>query len=540
MVKKIKTILILIIITITHSGFAQSQLFDEEIFKFARTLSGIEKYYVDTINKSKLVETAIIKMLEELDPHSIYISEKELKKMNEPLEGSFDGIGVQFNILRDTLTIVAVINGGPSEKIGLIAGDQIIEVDNENIAGVGIKNSDVFKVLRGEKGTKVNVKIKRISVKKPISYTITRGKIPINSIDAAYLIDSSTIYLKLNRFSATSMSEYAESMSKLKTEKTTNIILDLTNNGGGYLKTAIDLANEFLNDGDMIVYTEGLNSKKESYTASKRGLFTKEKVVIMIDEGSASASEIVSGAVQDWDRGIIVGRRSFGKGLVQKPFPLPDGSAMRLTIARYHTPTGRVIQKPYDKGVKDYHRDLIQRYERGELMHKDSIDFPDSLTYTTLIKGRKVYGGGGIMPDVFVPIDTTHYSNFYRSLIRKGILNEFTLTEVNKTRESLLKTYPTFSEFKEEYEIPDNFYDQLLAMAEEKKLTPKTDDLERSGESIKTQLKALVARNLYGYQEFFELINPLDPIYVKAVEIIKNDALYEQLMSKKEAPKKKK
>jgi len=531
MTKKIITIIVFILTLSIQTINAQSTLFDENIFKFAQTLSSIEKNYVDTINKNQLVETAIIKMLEELDPHSIYISKKELKEMNEPLEGSFDGIGVQFNILRDTLTIVAVINGGPSEKIGLMAGDQIIEVDNENIAGIGIKNSDVFKMLRGKKGTKVDVKVKRRGVRKPISYNITRGKIPINSVDAAYLIDESTIYLKLNRFSATSMREYAEFMQKLKTDKVTNMVLDLTNNGGGYLRTAISLADEFLNDGDMIVYTEGLNEKKENYTASSRGLFRKGKVIIMIDEGSASASEIVSGAIQDWDRGIIVGRRSFGKGLVQKPFPLPDGSAMRLTVARYHTPTGRVIQKPYDKGVKDYHRDLIKRYERGELMHQDSIDFPDSLTYKTLIKQRKVYGGGGIMPDVFVPIDTTHYSDFYRNLIRKGVLNDFTLTEVNKNREQLLQEYPTFEEFKKSYSVSNNFYNQLLEKAKEKKLEPKNDDLERSGESIKTQLKALIARNLYGYHEFFEIINPLDPIYVKAVEIITNDALYKQLIS---------
>lgn len=526
-------ILITFIISITaFTTTSKAQMFDEEVFKFAKTLSQIENYYVDTVNKSDLVETAIIKMLEKLDPHSIYISKEELKKMNEPLQGSFDGVGIQFNILRDTLTIVATITGGPSEKVGLLAGDQIVKVDEEEIAGVGIKNSDVFRLLRGDRGTKVDLLIKRQSVKKPTTYTVTRGKIPINSLDAAYLVDNSTIYIKLNRFSATSMKEYRESLEKLKTKNTTNIILDLTNNGGGYLKTAIDLADEFLNEKEMIVYTEGTHAPRESYKATNTGDFKKGKVVIMIDEGSASASEIVSGAIQDWDRGIIVGRRSFGKGLVQKPFGLPDGSAMRLTIARYHTPTGRVIQKPYDKGVKNYHRDLLKRYEHGELMHKDSISFPDSLIYKTRVNGRNVYGGGGIMPDVFVPIDTTNYSNFYRQLIRKGILNEFVLTEVNKNRDELLKKYPTFEYFKKEYKVSDDFYNQLLTMAETKKLTPKNDDLERSGSSIKAQLKALVARNLYGIHEFFELINPLDPIFLKALEVIQNDKRYNEIITK--------
>jgi carboxyl-terminal processing protease len=325
------------------------------------------------------------------------------------------------------------------------------------------------------------------------------------------------------------MNEYKEYFKKVSTKKTKNLILDLTANGGGYLKTAIDLADEFLSDDKMIVYTEGLNADKEDYRSSSSGFFKEGKVVIMIDEGSASASEIVSGAI-DWDRGVIVGRRSFGKGLVQKPFMLPDGSAMRLTIARYHTPSGRVIQKPYDKGVKKYRRDLLERYEHGEFMHQDSIDFPDSLTYKTLTNKRTVYGGGGVMPDVFVPIDTTHYSDFYRDLIRKGIFNQFILSEVNSNRTQLLEEYPDFKSFKANYTPSQKFYEKLLAYAKDKKVEPENDDLERSEDAIKQQIKALVARNLYGYHEFFELINPLDPIYLKAVEIITDDKTYNTIL----------
>src|SRR6056297_1204558 len=530
---KIKTaILLTLALTLLALAPLKAQLFDDEIYKFARSFNIIDKYYVDSVDRSDLAETAIIKMLEDLDPHSIYISKEDLKKMNEPLEGSFDGIGIQFNILRDTLLVVATITGGPSEKVGLMAGDQIIKVDGENIAGVGLSNSDVFDLLRGKRGTKVEVIIKRRGVKKPLDFTITRGKIPINSLDAAYKINEKTVYIKLNRFSATTMNEYHEHLEQLGMQSIENIVLDLTNNGGGYLKTAIDLADEFLKDDDLIVYTEGLKAEREDYSATSGGEFKEGKVVIMIDEGSASASEIVSGAVQDWDRGIIVGRRSFGKGLVQKPFMLPDGSAMRLTIARYHTPTGRVIQKPYDKGVKDYHRDLLKRYEGGELLSRDSIDFPDSLQHKTLRNKRTVFGGGGIMPDIFVPIDTTHYSDFYRDLIRKGIFNQYVLTEVNREREKMMKEYADFEEFKKKYEVSDELFNGLMAYAKEKKVEPEEGDMDRSKDAIMVQLKALVARTLYGYHEFFELINPLDPIYIRAVDIISDDAKYQKLLKK--------
>lgn len=507
-----------------------AQLFSDELGKFIRAYSYINKYYVDSVDDNKLVEAAISKMLEDLDPHSIYISKEEIQRMNEPLQGSFEGIGIQFNILQDTLLVVKTIAGGPSEKVGLMAGDQIIEVDDKNIAGIGLKTNDVFDYLKGKKGTKVDLKIKRNRMKKLLDFTITRDKIPINSLDAAYLVNENTLYIKLNKFSATTMSEYRKALAKLKTDKVKNMILDLTNNGGGYLSTAESLADEFLKSGKMIVYTEGLNVPREESKASSIGEFEEGKVVIMIDEGSASASEIVSGAIQDWDRGVIVGRRSFGKGLVQKQFPLPNMSAMRLTIARYHTPTGRVIQKPYDKGIKDYHRDLIKRYENGELLNADSIDFPDSLKYKTLLNKRTVFGGGGIMPDVFVPIDTTHYTDFYRDLIRKGVFYQYVLSKVNKNRKELLNKYPDFKSFKKKFKLDDEIFEGLMAFAKDKKVEPKDGDLDRSGDAIHVQLKALYARNLYGYNEFFELINPLDPIFNEAVQIITNDKTYKSLL----------
>jgi carboxyl-terminal processing protease len=530
---KIKSLIVLVLtLFLFGTQTSYGQLLNNDLKKFIHAYNYVNTYYVDSVDDNKIIEAAIRKMLEELDPHSIYISKEEIERMNEPLKGSFEGIGIQFNILRDTLLVVATITGGPSEKVGLMAGDQIIEVDNENIAGIGLKTNDVFDYLKGKKGTKVDLKIKRNGVKKLLDFTITRDKIPINSLDAAYLINESTMYVKINRFSATTMSEYRKELLRLKNDKVKNLILDLTNNGGGYMYTAESLADEFLKSGKLIVFTEGLNADKEESKASAIGEFEDGKLVIMIDEGSASASEIVSGAVQDWDRGVLVGRRSFGKGLVQKQFPLPNKSAMRLTIARYHTPTGRVIQKPYDKGVKDYHRDLMKRYEGGELLSADSINFPDSLKYQTLVNKRTVFGGGGIMPDVFVPIDTTHYTDFYRDLIRKGIFYQFVLTEINKNRDGLLSEYPGFEIFNDKFKVTDKLFKDLLSFAKDKKLEPKDGDMDRSKEAILIQLKALYARNLYGYNEFFELINPLDPIFNKAVEIITNDSYYNNILEK--------
>lgn len=521
---KIKIIAILL--GLTYSISSMSQIFDSNVFKFAKAYSIINSYYVDTVDNPKLIETAISKILEQLDPHSIYISADELHKMRDPLNGSFDGIGIQFNILRDTLLVVSTIPGGPSQKVGLMAGDKIIEVDGENIAGVGLKNSKVFKILKGKKGTKVKVTIKRNGHSKLIHFTITRGKIPVNSLDAAYMVNKNTIYVKLNKFGAKTMIEYRKALSKFESQHPKNIILDLTDNGGGYLNTAINIADQFLKNDKMIVYTEGKHSPRENYRATSNGMFEDGKVVVMINEGSASASEIVSGAVQDWDRGVLVGRRSFGKGLVQKPFGLPDGSVIRLTVAHYHTPTGRVIQRPYNKGIKDYYRDIIKRYEDGELMHADSIHFPDSLKFKTLNNKRTVYGGGGIMPDIFVPIDTSEYSDYYRDLNRKGILNHFVLIQVNKNRKALKAEYKTFKEFNNKFVVSQDILNKLTKYASNSKLKLNEAELLKSLKLLKVQIKALYARSLFTYEEFYQIINNINPIFKKAVEVISNDSEY--------------
>jgi len=530
MSKKYFQIVLLFAVTIfTLNSFGQS--FNEHAFKFTRVLSLVNSFYVDTVNDDQLVEKAIVSVLKELDPHSVYIPEDEVKEMNEPLQGAFEGIGVQFNILDDTLYVVSPISGGPSEKLGILAGDRILQIDNENVAGVGLTNSDVFKKLRGKKGTTVLVHILRKSEKELLEFEIIRDKIPIYSLDASYMVDDNTGYIKLNRFSATTMAEFKKALSGLKDQGIENLILDLTYNGGGYLNAAVDLSDEFLSDDKMIVYTEGINSKRQENKSTSKGNFEKGKVVVMIDEGSASASEIVSGAIQDWDRGIIVGRRSFGKGLVQRPFRLPDGSAMRLTIARYYTPTGRLIQKPYNKGGEKYHEDLISRFNNGELMHEDSIAFPDSLRFNTLASHRTVYGGGGIMPDYFVPLDTSHNSDYYRDLVRKGILNNFSLNYVDVKRKMFEKKYSEFKGFKEKFEIDDALFEELISYAEGQKLERNDEEIAISKKHIVIQLEALIARNIWDSNEYFQYVNQIDPIFLKAYKVIKNETVYSEKLS---------
>ena len=509
--------------------------------KFATLLQYIESIYVDSVNSKQLVEKAIIHMLEELDPHSTYISAEEVAEANEPLQGSFDGIGIQFNILHDTIFVVEPIQGGPSEKLGIRAGDKIVEVDGVNMAGIGVKNSDVLAKLRGPKGTKVKVGMARKGFDKLLYFDITRDKIPIYSIDAAYMIAPEIGYIKVSRFAATTTEELKKGIAELKEQGMKDLILDLQDNGGGLLRSAIEMGDEFLSDelpkdapksekGKLLVYTEGRAFKREPFNTRSGlpGSFEKGRLVVLIDESSASASEIVSGAIQDWDRGVIVGRRSFGKGLVQRPVNLPDGSVVRLTVQKYYTPAGRCIQKPYDEGKDDYYDDYAKRLKSGEFFSADSIKFPDSLKYETRITKRTVYGGGGIMPDIFVPLDTSENSRYFSDIIRVGVQNDWSMSYANDNRQELLKTYPTMEIFAKNFVLPKIEEEKIIQMAVDKEVPFDAKGYENSRHAIGIRTKALLARNLYDNEAFFYLINELNPSAKKAVEIL-NSGAYDQI-----------
>ncbi len=510
------------------SAFAQK---DMEARKLQLALYAINNLYVDSTDQGKLVEDAIVGMLEKLDPHSSYTNPQETKEMTEPLEGNFSGIGIQFNMLTDTVYVIQVISGGPSEKVGLMAGDRIIEVNDTLIAGVKMSTPEVMKRLRGPKGTDVRVKVKRGGESELLDFTITRGKIPVYSIDAAYMADKETGYIKLNRFAASSMKEFKEALTALSKKGMKQLILDLQGNGGGYLNTATELADEFLSKGKLIVYTEGNKQRHQDAISTYQGSFESGRLVILVDESSASASEILSGAIQDWDRGVIIGRRTFGKGLVQRPLPLPDGSMIRLTVARYYTPTGRCIQKPYEKGNgKAYAHDLIERYNRGELMSADSIHFPDSLKYQTMAEGRTVYGGGGIMPDVFVPIDTTYYSDFHRSLVSKGLVYRVAMNYLDQHREELTKKYKKINAYKEKFEVTESQLNDLLRLAKENNIAFKEEEYKRSLPLITLQIKALIARDLFDMKDYFMIINEVNQSYQEALKVINDENRYNQIL----------
>jgi carboxyl-terminal processing protease len=498
--------------------------------KLESLLYHIDRMYVDEVNKDELVEAAIIRMLEELDPHSIYIPKEDLEEVNEPLKGNFDGIGVQFNLIRDTIYVVDAIAGGPSERLGIRAGDRIITINDSTVAGVGFRNSDVMNRLRGPKGTKVKVGIQRRAEPALLEFVITRDKIPIFSVEAAYMATPKVGYIKVSRFSATTMKEFRNKLSELKAAGMQDLVLDLQGNGGGYLRTAIEMADEFLGDRRLIVYTEGRNSPRDETYATKEGGFEKGRLVVLVDEGSASASEIVSGAVQDWDRGLIVGRRSFGKGLVQRPVMLPDGSAVRLTISRYFTPSGRCIQKSYEEGTEAYQREKEQRLTSGELTSADSLQPGDTLKYFTMNK-RVVYGGGGISPDIFVPIDTVHSSNYFGLLVRRGTLNTFALQYVDLHRTELLKAYPDANKFLAAFNVDQQLVDQLVAQAEKEGVEPDEAGLSRSRELLETRLKALIARDLWDTSAYWMVINaqnPVDRSFQRALEAL-SDNTYQRL-----------
>lgn len=554
---RIKSIIALVLIAFSLQTMAQqrnSKELDVQIRKLLYAQSAIMQLYVDTVNIGKMTEDAIRGMLKELDPHSTYTPAKEVEALNEPLAGSFDGIGVQFNMNEDTLVVIQPVSGGPSEKVGILAGDMIVTVNDTAIAGVKMSREDIMKRLRGPKGTKVRLGVIRRGVKGVQKFTVTRDKIPVYTIDAYYMIDPTTGYIRISSFGSTTNAEFIKASTFLLSQGMKDLIVDLQGNGGGYLQAAVDLSNQFLDNGEMIVYTEGRTTGRHEYHA-ERGKMNINKLVILTDGYTASAAEILSGAIQDNDRGIIVGRRTFAKGLVQRPIDLPDGSLIRLTIAHYYSPVGRCFQKPYVKGdKKKYDMDMMDRLNSGELMSADSIHFPDSLKYTTKA-GRVVYGGGGIMPDVYVPLDTTRYTHLHRELAAKSCINATTLKWIDQNRKRLVKEYDVdtyrkararqaenktydpadlrtgFERFKQGFTVPQDMMDILIAKAKDEKIEYTDSAFQATLPILKLQMKALVARDLWDMSEYYEIMNPTNEIYQQGLQALKDEEQFKGIRS---------
>lgn len=492
----------------------------------------ITSLYVDTVNEDKLVEEAIKGMLESLDPHSQYTDAKETKELEEPLQGEFSGVGIQFNMNKDTLYVIQTIPGGPSERVGVLAGDRIIYVNDTTIAGVKMKNSDIQKRLRGKKGTNVTIKVKRPGVKELITFRITRDNIPLHSIDAQYMLDERTGYLRISRFGAKTHEEMMDALKELKQQGMTQLVMDLSDNGGGYLNAAIDMCNEFLDRGQLMVYTEGENAPRNEANANGWGEYKDLHMVVMVNQYSASAAEIFAGAMQDWDRAVIVGRRTFGKGLVQRPFKFEDGSMMRLTVARYYTPSGRCIQKPYDRGNKKaYEKELLDRANEGEYYSLDSIQINDTVRYTTRLNHRTIYGGGGVMPDVYVPVDTSEYSTYYRDLSAKGILNQYAIKYVDKNRKSIAKQYATVNDFDRAFTVSDEMMRDLIGMGEQDSVKYDEEKYRTSQQLLKDIVKGLIARDVYGDQSAYNvIINHRNRDLQAAVEVLNDRERFNRLL----------
>lgn len=496
---------------------------DSPLRKLQIAEMAVSNLYVDSVDENKLVENAIVGMLQKLDPHSSYSTATETKAITESLQGSFDGIGVQFNMVDDTLVVIQPILKGPSEKVGIMAGDRIVTVNDTAIAGVKMAKEEIMKRLRGKKGTKVKLGIVRRGISEMLTFVVVRDRIPVNTIDAVYMIRPKVGYIRIGSFGETTYDEFMNGIAKLKEQGMKDLVLDLQENGGGYLQAAVDIANEFLLKNDLIVYTDGRAYGRKEYRAKGNGNLLEGKVIVLINEFSASAAEIVTGAIQDQDRGQVVGRRSFGKGLVQRPISFSDGSMMRLTIAHYYTPSGRCIQKPYKKGdKKSYDMELDERFKHGELYSADSIHFADSLKYYTLRRNRVVYGGGGIMPDFFVPLDTTRYTKFHRQLAAKGLVINASLRYIDNHRAQLKSKYSSFDDFVTSYEIPQTVIDGIYEEGKKQKVEP-VDDTERNNTTaaLKTQLKALVARDIWDMSQYFQIMNETNDIVRKAVELIR-------------------
>ena len=579
MKKIFKTLLIsLLVVLYCGTAYSQNPSYQQNSSKMMQMLQAINNMYVDTVNFEPLVEKSIVEMLKELDPHSVYIPKKEVQQTNEPLEGKFDGIGVTFQLIKDTINVMEVIPDGPSDKVGLRAGDKIVRVDTAIACGKHVNNKWVQSHLRGVKGTKVVVGVKRGRNPEILEFTITRDKIPMNSVNVSFMVDDKTGYIKLDRFAMTSPNEVHTALTKLNARGMKNLILDLRGNGGGYLDVAFKISNIFLGADQMIVYTDNFRKTGQQFKSDGKGEFQKGRLIVLVDEGSASASEIVSGCIQDWDRGLVVGRRTFGKGLVQKPLYLNDQSMVRLTISHYYTPTGRCIQKPYSDGVESYLNDLNNRSKHGEYLTADSIKFPDSLKYTTP-RGRVVYGGGGIMPDIFIPLDTSKYSTFYNELARKGIFGGFTMDYMETHREEMKAKYPTFEDYKQNFNIDDKLYDEFIQYAKKEGVTDslkfvfssylqgfvkenkgkldsmysknfdnkaefdqmlseyiqkqqkeamRLKNLNKAPEYIKEYLKFEIARTLYSYGEAYQVFLTSDDTFLQAVDIMKDNKIFKK------------
>jgi carboxyl-terminal processing protease len=496
-------------------------------YKFEEIINHIQQLYVDPVNAKKLTETAIVAMLEELDPHSTYIAAEDADDAQSQINGSFVGIGIRFQIVKDTLMVIATIPGGPSEKLGVLAGDQIVMVDGLNIAGIGLKNNDVRSKLMGVLGSKVIIGILRDGIDEPLKFTILRDKIPIFSVDASYMITPEIGYIKLNSFSRTTVEEVKNSLKDLKSKGMKQLIFDLQGNGGGLLDAAHRLVDEFLSGDKLIVYSEGRSQPRSNLRAGKKGLWEEGGLIVLTDEYSASASEIFSGAIQDWDRGLVVGRRTFGKGLVQRPIPLSDGSEIRLTIARYYTPTGRFIQKPYED-KENYKNDLTQRYLNGEFQNADSIKFPDSLKFITLKTKRTVYGGGGIMPDIFVGLDTSDITDYFGDIVRGGHINNYVISYIKNNRESLKSTYPNFQVFNKNFSCGDDFMTNFFSYVEKEAPDLVFNEKEYliSKKLLHMRLRANIAQDLWGTNESYQIYNDFNEALQKAIVIYKNKSYY--------------
>jgi carboxyl-terminal processing protease len=482
----------------------------------------VAELYVDSVDTDKLVESGIRGMLKELDPHSSYTTAKETKSLTEPLEGSFEGVGIQFNMAQDTLLVLQTVANGPSEKVGILAGDRVVKVNDTIIAGVKMSREEIMHRLRGKKGTKVTLGIVRRGIQDTLAFVVTRDKIPLKTVDASYMIRPQVGYIRIGSFGANTHKEFMECVDSLKRKGMKDLIIDLQENGGGYLQSAVKIANEFLHKQDLIVYTEGRTAPRQEFRADGNGKLLDGKIIVLVNEYSASAAEILSGAIQDQDRGQIVGRRSFGKGLVQRPIGFPDGSMIRLTVAHYYTPSGRCIQKPYEKGdLKDYAQDIEKRFQHGELYSRDSIHFADSLKFHTLRLNRTVYGGGGIMPDFFVPLDTTQYTFYHRQLAAKGVIINQSIKYVDQNRKRLKKQYKAFSDFEANFDVPDELMQELYKEGEKAKVKLKDEDERRQSiPMLKNQLKALIARDLWDMSEYFKIVNGSSHIVQKAIEVL--------------------